>query len=92
MPRDPYRFEPRYPSDDLDEGEDDGPEEFGAPPGSYEGLRAQTTEEAGSKRPTFWRPAPPPMQSVMLCGEAIGDASIGIGSAATRRQTDIGRR
>ncbi len=29
----PYRVELRYPSDDLDEGEDDGPEQFGAPCG-----------------------------------------------------------
>ena len=56
MPRDlpPYRFELRYPSDDLDEGEDDGPEELDAPPGSYKVLRAQTTEEARFEAARLW--------------------------------------
>jgi hypothetical protein len=94
MPRDlpPYRFELRYPFDDLDEGEDNGPDEFGAPPGSYEVLRAQTTEEARFEAARLWKAATPPTRLVMLSGAAIGGASIPTGSVARRRQTDIGRR
>ena len=93
MPRDlpPYRFELRYPSDDLDDGEDNGPEELGAPPDSYEVLRAQTTEDARLEAARLWEARHPADASVMLSGEAIGGASIPAGSAVRRRQTDIGR-
>lgn len=56
MPRDlpPYQFELRYPSDGLDEEDDNGSEELGAPPGSYKVLRARTTEEARLEAARLW--------------------------------------
>ena len=59
-------LELRYPSDDLDEGEDDGPEEFGAPPGSYKVLSAQTTEEARFEAARLWE-ARHPVDCNRLC-------------------------
>jgi hypothetical protein len=86
------RFELRYPSNDLDEEDENGSGKFGAPPGSCKVLRAQTTEETLAEATLFRRPATPAdATSVMLSGEAIGGASIHTGSTARRRQTDIGR-
>ena len=50
----PCRFELRYPSDDPDEREDNGPEELGAPPGSYKVLGTLTTVEARFEAARLW--------------------------------------
>jgi hypothetical protein len=88
----PYRFELRYPSDGLDEGEENGPEESALRRIPMRFCAPKRPKRPGSRRPTFGRPVTPPTRSAMLSGEAIGGASIHIGSTTRRRQTDIGRR